>query len=115
MGISVYPGQPTVVVAVSGTPTEIDRWTMSDAPYAWVGFENLDLSQSYEGWLESRAASNSGNWGRVGETLWVSVAPGESRNCLTPVTVQGAGELRFMATASGAGGNCSFVLRKVYL
>ncbi len=104
---------PTVLVAVNPTPTELDRWSSSRSVESHVAFENLDVAQVYQGWLESRPITGTGTWGRVGETIWLDMAPGEMRDFSTPVAAVGAGELRFMATASGAGGNCNYTRRQI--
>lgn len=101
-----------VTVAVASTATEVDRWVITS--YSRVAVSNLDVTQTIVGWLESRSVVGSGSWGKVGETLWTDIVPGESRDYLTPETTRGAGEVRFMAIASGAGANCTFTRMRTY-
>ena len=103
----------TTVKAVNPTATELDRWTSSITSESHIAFENTDALQTYQGWLESRPVSGTGTWGRVSETFWTDMAPGEMRDFATPAIALGAGELRFVASASGAGGNSNYTRRQI--
>lgn len=89
------------VKTVAPTDTELDRFQTTDDASIYVVIENRDGSQTCNGWIETRPKPGVGNWARSALTVLDGIAAGEVRN--EPVEIAGAGEVRIMATASGAG------------
>lgn len=89
------------VVAVAPTATELDRFQPDRSSSVYITIENRDGAQVCNAYIESRPKYNSGNWARSVLTVLDAIVAGEVRN--EPIEVAGAGEIRIMATASGAG------------
>ena len=114
MTVHVKVAVATVAVAVDGTATELDRWAPGEDPYTRITLENTDGAQTYNGWLETRPERGTGSWSRVGETNWEGIGPGEARDLLLGDQTMGAGEVRFMAQADGAGGTGNYTRKRVF-
>ena len=102
----------TRAIAIDPTGTELDRWMPGDDA-GRICVENTDATQTFECWMESRPILSSGNFGvLVDQTQWSSVGPLETRDVPMNDAVSTAGELRFMARASGAGGTINYTRRR---
>lgn len=111
-GVIVVIGPSTI--GVNPTATELDRWIEHPANQSRVTLENLDAAQILNGWLESRPVAGAGSFALVGESIWAGMGPLEARDQRVPDSTMGAGELRFMATFSGAGGDCIYTRRRLH-
>lgn len=90
-----------VVVPVAPTATELDRFQPDRASSVYICIENRDGAQTCNAYIESRPKFNSGTWSRSVLTVLDAIIAGEAR--CEPIEVAGAGEVRIMATSSGAG------------
>ena len=90
-----------VIKAVAPTATELDRFEPARASSMFVHLENRDGTQTCNAWIESRPKAGAGNWSVSSLTVLDAIVAGEVRG--EPITITGAGEVRIMATASGAG------------
>lgn len=100
------------IVSVAPTATELDRFNTADETSVYVVVENRDGAQTCDGWIETRPKPGSGNWARSSLTVLEAILAGEVRN--EPIQIDGAGEVRVMATASGAGLTAWVSRRHVY-
>lgn len=90
-----------VVKSVAPTATELDRFEPSGASSMFIHLENRDGAQTCNAWIESRPKAGTGTWATSSLTVLDAIVAGEVRG--EPIQVSGAGEVRIMATASGAG------------
>lgn len=107
---------PNVIDAVSKSVTPsaftMDQFEPLKADLVRVTVINTDVSQTCNAYLETRAKVGAGTWCRHSTTSFDAIGPGEGRS--ETVDVSGAGEVRVMATASGAGLTATYSRRNLY-
>ena len=95
----------TVIDAVSKAVTpsafEMDKFEPKQADSVRITLINTDGSQMLQVYLETRPKVGIGTWCRHSSTSLTDISPGDGRD--ETISIAGAGEVRVMGTASGAG------------
>lgn len=97
--------------AVNPTETTLDTFEPGRRNVVWIFLENTDGSQTLQGGVKVRPVAGSGSWAAAPTHELEDIAAGEAR--FRPIDVSGAGEVRIVGTASGAGLTANYGRRNV--